>query len=39
MFTDWLRAETMRLGLPTIEVDTSISEDELTELVARSFGL
>ncbi len=39
MFTDWLRAQTMRLGLPTIEVDTSISEDELTELVARSFGL
>ncbi len=39
MFTDWLRAETLRLGLPTIEVDTSISEDELTELVTRSFGL
>jgi len=38
-FTAWLRAETKRLGLPTIEVDTSISEDELTELVTRSFGL
>ncbi len=39
MFTDRLRGETRRLGLPAIEVDTSISEDELTELVARSFGL
>jgi hypothetical protein len=39
MFTDRLREETKRLGLPAIEVDTSISEDELTELVTRSFGL
>jgi 2-phosphoglycerate kinase len=39
MFTERLREETKRLGLPAIEVDTSISEDELTELVTRSFGL
>jgi len=39
MFTDRLREETKRLGLPTIDVDTSMSEDELTELVTRFFGL
>ncbi|MDB5057650.1 MAG: hypothetical protein JWO59_1122 [Chloroflexi bacterium] len=39
MFTDRLREETKRFGLPAIEVDTSISEDALTELVTRSFGL
>jgi len=39
LFTDRLRAETKRLGLPAIDVDTSMSEDELTELVTRFFGL
>jgi hypothetical protein len=39
MFTDRLRVEIKRLGLPAIEVDTSICEDELTELVTLSFGL
>ncbi len=39
MFTDRLREETKRLGLPVIDVDTSMSEDDLTELVTRSFGL
>jgi len=39
MFTDRLREETTRLGLPAIDIDTSMSEDELTELVTRLFGL
>jgi len=32
LFTDRLREETKQLGLPAIDVDTSMSEDELTEL-------
>jgi 2-phosphoglycerate kinase len=39
MFTERLREETRRLGLPAIEVDTAINEDELTDQVMRSFGL
>ena len=39
MFTDRLRGETQRLGLRAIEVDPSMTEDELTELVARALGL
>ena len=32
MFTDRLAAQTTRLGLPAVEVDTGMSEDELSEL-------
>lgn len=39
MFTDRLIEETARLGLPTIEVDTTISEDVLLSRIVRSFGL
>ena len=39
MFTDILRAETARLELPAIEVDATISEDELASRVAERFGL
>lgn len=39
MFTDRLRQETKRLGLRAIEVDVSVTEDELTEQVAKAFGL
>lgn len=39
MFTDLLRQETTRLQLPTIEVDSSIDEVELTARVTELFGL
>ena len=39
MFTDRLRAETKRLGLPVIEVDNGTSEDELAAAVSRAFEL
>ena len=39
MFTDLLRHETARLQLPTIEVDSSLDEDELTTRVTKLFGL
>jgi hypothetical protein len=39
MFTDRLREQTRDLGLPTIEVDGTMTEDELTERVAEAFGL
>ena len=39
MFTDLLRQETARLQLPTIEVDSSLDENELTTRVAKLFGL
>jgi 2-phosphoglycerate kinase len=39
MFTDRLRAEAMRLGLPVIEVDTELGEEALAAAVRRSFGL
>ena len=39
MFTERLREETGRLGLPAVEVDTATTEDELTDLVGRAFGL
>ena len=39
MFTERLRAETGSLGLPVIEVDSSVTEDERTERVTRAFGL
>ena len=39
MFTDRLREEATGLGLPVIDVDTTMSEDDLTGWVARAFGL
>lgn len=39
MFTDRLDEEARSLGMPTITVDTGIGEDELTDRVARAFGL
>ena len=39
MFTDRLRAETKRLGLPAIEVHSAMSEDELVAAVSQAFGL
>ena len=39
MFTDVLRAETARLGLPAIEVGATTSEDVLAQRVAELFGL
>lgn len=38
MFTERLVEEAQRLGLPTIPIDTGISEDEQVEQVARGFG-
>jgi cytidylate kinase len=38
-FTEILRAETARLGLPAIEVDAATTEDDLAARVARAFGL
>jgi hypothetical protein len=39
MFTERLRDETRRLRLPAIDVDTTLSEGRLTELVAESLCL
>jgi hypothetical protein len=39
MFTGRLREEAAGLGLPVIDVDTTMTEDDLTERVARAFGL
>jgi 2-phosphoglycerate kinase len=39
LFTDRLRAETARLNLPAIEVDTTMTETELTARVTKSLGL
>jgi hypothetical protein len=39
MFTDILREETARLGLPTIEMDTTTTEDVLAKRVTDVFGL
>ena len=39
MFTDQLRDETTRLEVPTIEVDTTLSEDDLARRVTELFGL
>lgn len=39
MFTDLMRQETARLQLPTIEVDASLTEEELTARVTELFGL
>lgn len=39
MFTDILREETTRLGLQSFEVDTSTTEDVVTNRVMETFGL
>ena len=39
MFTERLRAETLRLDLPMIDVDTSMTVDDLAERVTDAFGL
>lgn len=39
MFTEILREETARLELPAIEVDTTMTEDELVRRVTEVFGL
>ena len=39
MFTDVLREETARLGLHTIEVDTTTNEDDLVRQVTELFGI
>jgi hypothetical protein len=39
MFTDRLRQEAAGLGLPVIDVDTTVTEDDLAGRVARAFGL
>lgn len=39
MFTAQLREDAGRLGLPFIEVDATVPEDELVERVAEMFGL
>ena len=39
MFTEILREETARLGLPAIDVDATAAEDDLAQRVAELFGL
>jgi hypothetical protein len=39
LFTERLREETARLGLPAIEVETPMTEEALAEQVARAFAL
>lgn len=39
MFTDFLREETARLGVPTIEVCATMTEDDLAGRVTEVFGL
>ena len=39
IFTERLHAETKDLELPVIEVDTTMTEDELTDRVTEAFGL
>jgi hypothetical protein len=39
MFTSRLRSETDRLGLPSVTVDGTLSEEELVTLVAQAFRL
>ena len=39
MFTERLRAETARLGLPAVAVEPGCTEDELTDLVSVQLGL
>jgi 2-phosphoglycerate kinase len=39
MFTDRLRAEVADLDLPVVEVDVTLTEDDLADRVSRQFGL
>jgi hypothetical protein len=39
LFTEILREETARLELPAIEVDATLSEDDLAKRVTAVFGL
>jgi len=39
LFTERLREETRRAGLPAIEVDPSVTEDALVERITKQFGL
>ena len=39
MFTGLLCEETKRLELPVIGIDTTMTEDDLTERVTEIFGL
>jgi hypothetical protein len=39
MFTERLKEETERLELRAIEVDTTMTEDDLDERVTAAFGL
>jgi 2-phosphoglycerate kinase len=39
MFTDILREETARLEVPAVEVDATMTEDDLAERVTEVFGL
>lgn len=39
LFTERLRAETTRLALPAIEVDPTMTEDDLTDRVTAALGL
>lgn len=38
MFTDFLREETARLEVPAVEVDATMTEDDLARRVAEVFG-
>lgn len=38
MFTDRLRQETTRLGLPAIEVDAAVTVGDLADRVAKAWG-
>lgn len=39
LFTERLRTDTALLGLPAIEIDSTLTEDELASRVAATFGL
>lgn len=39
MFTDRLRRDLQQLGLPTIEIDIAMTEDDLARRVTEVFGL
>jgi hypothetical protein len=39
MFTELLCEEKKRLGLPAIEIDTTMTENDLTERMTEIFGL
>ena len=39
MFTDRLRGDLQHLGLPAIEIDTAMTEDDLARRVTEVFGL